>query len=63
MRAKMTGVVPPIALIAPIVNLSLTVAHGLTPGVLLGGQVWAPPLIKQLLGGLLVMEMSLDYEN
>ena len=62
-RAKVTGVGPPITLIAPSLNLSLVVVPNLTPGVLAGGQVWAPPIIQQLLGGLLVMEMSLDDKN
>ena len=63
MRAKVTGVGPTITLIAPGLNLSRTVVPDLASGVLVGGQVWAPPIIQQLLGGLLVMEMSLDYEN
>ena len=62
-REKVTGVGPPITLIAPSLDLSLTVVPDLTPGVLVGGQVWAPPIIQQLLGGLLVMETSLDYKN
>ena len=60
MRAKVTGVASPITLIAPDLNLSLTVAPNLAPGVLVSGQVWAPPIIQQLLGGLLVIETSLD---
>ena len=62
-RVKVTGVVPPITLIAPGLNLGLTVAPNLTPGVLVSGQVWAPPIIPQLLGDLMVVEMSHDYEN
>ena len=63
MRVKATRVVSPIALIAPNLDLCLTVAPNLTPGVVVGDQVWAPSIILQLLGGLLVMETSLDYEN
>ena len=48
---------------APGLDLSLAVAPNLIPGVLVGGQVWAPPIIQQLLGGLLVTEMSLDCKN
>ena len=59
----MTGVAPPITLIAPSLDLSLTVAPNLTPGVLASGQAWAPPIILQLLGGLLFTETSLDYKN
>ena len=59
----MTGVGPSMTLVAPCLNLSLAVTPDLTPGVLVGGQVWACAIIKQLLGGLLVVEMSLDYEN
>ena len=62
-RVKVTGVGPPIILIAPVLILSLTVAPDLTPGVLVSGQVWAPPIILQLLRGLLVVETNLDYEN
>ena len=63
MRVTVTRVGPPMIFVAPALNLSLTVAPNLTPGVLVGGQVWKPPIIQQLLGSLLVMEMSLDYEN
>ena len=62
-RAKVTREVPPITLIAPSLNLSLTVAPDLTPGVLVGGQAWASLIILQLLGGLLFTATSLDYEN
>ena len=63
MRVKVTGVGPPITLIALSLDLSLAVAPDLTPGVLVSGQVWALPIIQQMLGGLLFMEMSLDCEN
>ena len=63
MRVKVTGVVPPINLIAPSLDLGLTVVSGLTPGVLVDGQAWATLTILQLLGGWLFMGMSLDYEN
>ena len=59
----MTGVVPPITLIAPGLDLGLAVAPNLAPGVLVSGQAWAPPIVLQLLGHLLFMENSLDYEN
>ena len=60
MRAKVTKVGPTITLIVPNLDFGLVVAPDLTPGVLTGGCIWAPPFIQQLLGGLLVMEMSLD---
>ena len=63
MRVKATGVGPPITLIASGLDLSLTVVPDFTFGVLAGDQVWAPPIIQQLLGGLLVMETSLNYKN
>ena len=63
MRAKATKVGPPITLIISGLCPSLTVVPGLTPDVLGEGQVWAPPIMQQMLGSLLVMEMSLDYRN
>ena len=63
MRVKVTGVAPTITLIAPSLDISLTVVPNLTPGVLVSDQAWSPPIILQLLGGLLFMEMSLEYEN
>ena len=63
MRVKVTGVWPPITLVAPSLDLGLTVVCNLTSGVLVGSQVWVPPIILQLLGDLLFMEMSLDYKN
>ena len=63
MRAKVTRVGPPITLIAHGLNLSLTMVLDLTPDILVSGQIWAPPIIQQLLGGLLVTERSLDCEN
>ena len=62
-RAKVIGVGLPINLIAPSLNLDLTVAPGLVHDALALGQAWAPPIIQQLLGGLLVVETSLDYES
>ena len=63
MRARVTRVGPPITLIAPSLNLCHAVVPDLTPGVLVSGQVWAPPIIQQLLGGSLFIEMSLDYKH
>ena len=63
MRVKVTEVGLPITLIVSGLNPGLTVAPGLTPDVLGEGQVWAPPIIQQLPGSLLVMETSLDYGN
>ena len=63
MKAKVTGVVPPINLIAPSLDLDLTLASNLAAGVLVSGQTWAPPIILQLLGDLLFAKMSLDYKN
>ena len=63
MRVKVTGVAPPIAVVAPCLDLSLAVVLNLIPSVLVGGQVWTPPIIWQLLGGLLGVEMSHDYKN
>ena len=63
MRVKVTGLGLPITLIAPGLDLSLTVAPDLVLGVLAGGQVWAPPIILQMWGGLLFVMMSLGYEN
>ena len=60
-RAKETGVGLPITLIAPGLNLGLTVMPGLNVDALAWDHTWAPPIIQQLLGGLLVTEMSLDY--
>ena len=62
-RVKVTGVEPPMARIAPSLDLSPAVAPDLAYDVLAVAQVWAPPIILQLPGGLLVMEMSLDYGN
>ena len=63
MRAKATGVGPPITLIAPGLDLSLTMAPNLITCVQVGGQVCTAPIIQQLLGGLLVTETSLDCKN
>ena len=59
----MIGVGVPITLVAPGFDLGLTVAPSLIHDALTQGQAWAPPIIHQLLGGLLVMEMSLDYKS
>ena len=61
-RVKVTEVGPPITPVAPGLDLSLAVVPNLVPGILVDSQVWAPPIIQQLLGGLLVMETSLDCE-
>ena len=63
MRAKATGVVPPIILIVSGLSPGLAVAPDLTSDVLVRGQVWAPPIIQQLVGGWLVMETNLGYGN
>ena len=62
-RAKVIEVWLPITLIAPSLDLSLAVAPGFIHDGLAWGQAWAPPIIQQLLGGLLVMKMSLDYKR
>ena len=62
-RAKVIGVGLPITLIAPSLNLGLIVVPSPIHVALAWGQAWAPPIIQQLFGGLLVMEMSLDYES
>ena len=54
------GVRLPITLIAPSLDFSLAVAPNLIPGTLSWGHVWAPPIVQQLLGGLLVVELGLD---
>ena len=63
LRMKVTRVGPPISLITPGLDLSLTVAADLASGVPVGGQVWASPIILQLLRGLLFMEMNLGYKR
>ena len=61
--AKVREVGLPITLAAPGLNLVVTVAPNLVLGALVRGHVWSPPIIQQLLGGLLVVGMSLDYES
>ena len=63
MRAKVTEVGPPITLVVSGLGPDFAVAPHLTSDVLAEGQAWAPPIIQQLPGGLLVMETSLDYRN
>ena len=55
------GVGLSITLIAPSLNLSLTVAPDLFLSTLSWGHIWASHIMQQLLGGLLVMETGLDY--
>ena len=57
------GVGLPITLIAPSLNLGLTVAPSLILGALAWGFIWAPPIIQQLFRGLLVTKMGLDYKS
>ena len=59
----MTVVGLPITLIVSGLSPSLAVAPSLAPDVLGEGQVWAASITQQMLGGLLVVETSLDYEN
>ena len=54
------GVGLPITLTAPGLDLGLTVVLNLILGTLAWGHVWAPPIMQQLLGGLLVAETGLD---
>ena len=56
-------VMPTITLIVPSLDLGLIVAPDLAPGVPVCDQAWEPPIILQLLGGLLFMETNLDYKN
>ena len=50
----------PVILIAPSLKLGLAVAPNLILGTLGYGLIWAPLIMQQLLGGLLVMETDLD---
>ena len=63
MRAKVTRVEPPTALVFSGLSPSLTVVPDLTPDILVEGQAWEPPIIQQWLGGWLVLGMSLDNGN
>ena len=59
-RGKVMGAGLPITLFAPGLNLSLTVVPDLFVGTLSWGHVWAPPIVQQLLGGLLLIETGLN---
>ena len=63
MKVRVTGVEPPITLIASGLSPDLTMAPGLVPAVLPEGQARAPPIIQQSLGGWLIVGTSLDYGN
>ena len=63
MRARVTGVVPPINPIVSDLSSGLVVVHSLAPAVLLEAQAEAPPIIQHLLGGWQAMETCHDYQN
>ena len=54
---------PPITPVVSGLDSSLAVAPGIAPAVLPEAQAGATPIIQQSLGGWLIMEISLDYEN
>ena len=62
-EGKGNGVGLPKTLVAPSLDLGLSVVPGLIHDALTWGQAWAAPIIQQLWGGLLVVETSLDYES
>ena len=62
-RGKVMGVGLSLTLIASSLNLSLAVAPDLILGTLSWGHILAPPIMQQLLGGLLVMETGLDCRS
>ena len=47
-RAKAMGVGLPITLIAPSLNLGLTVVLNLILGTLAWGHIWAPSIVQEL---------------
>ena len=55
------GVGLPINLVALGFDLGLTVVLNLILGTLAWGYIWPPPIMQQLLGGLLVIEIGPGY--
>ena len=63
MRARVTGVEPPITPTVSDLSSGLIVAHSPTPAVLPEAQAEAPPIIQHSPGGWLVMGTCPDYGN
>ena len=63
MRAKVTGVEPPITPVFFGLCSGHAVAHNLVPAVLTEAQAEALPIIQQSPGGWLIMGTNLDYGN